>query len=203
MRISKTTSKLIVLIAILVVLLGLSTTAFYVLYKGATRKTAEPVNTSSFVAPQQILVGLPMRLKIPSIRVDAMIDQLGLMTNGDMQAPAGPKTVGWYRFGPRPGAIGSAVVDGHYGIWENGERSVFDELAKLKKGDEIYIEDDKGVVTTFVVRESRNFDPEANTTDVFKSNDGLAHLNLITCDGVWNTAAKSYDKRLVVFTDKQ
>ena len=28
-----------------------------------------------------------------------------------------------------------------------------------------------------------------------------AHLNLITCDGVWDPAKKIYDKRLIVYTE--
>jgi hypothetical protein len=37
---------------------------------------------------------------------------------------------------------------------------------------------------------------------VFASNDGGAHLNLITCAGEWNKGKKSYSERLVVFADK-
>ncbi|MFZ2299818.1 MAG: class F sortase [Candidatus Moraniibacteriota bacterium] len=54
-----------------------------------------------------------------------------------------------------------------------------------------------------MVRESRSFDPDADALDVFSSDDGKAHLNLITCEGVWDKASKRYSKRLVVFTDKE
>ncbi|MDO8558807.1 MAG: class F sortase [bacterium] len=84
-----------------------------------------------------------------------------------------------------------------------GEGSVFDNLNKLRKGDVLYIEDDKGVIVSFVVRESRNYDPNADASDIFNLNDGKPHLNLITCEGVWDEASKSYSKRLVVFTDKE
>jgi hypothetical protein len=46
------------------------------------------------------------------------------------------------------------------------------------------------------------FDPSADATAVFISNDGSSHLNLITCDGVWDKQAKQYSKRLVVFADR-
>jgi hypothetical protein len=51
----------------------------------------------------------------------------------------------------------------------------------------------------FVVRESRTYNP-GYAEEVFSANDG-AHLNLVTCDGVWDGAKKSYSKRLVIFAD--
>ncbi|PIZ82226.1 MAG: class F sortase, partial [Parcubacteria group bacterium CG_4_10_14_0_2_um_filter_41_6] len=39
--------------------------------------------------------------------------------------------------------------------------------------------------------------------EVFNSSDGKAHLNLITCTGVWNKEDNAFSERLVVFTDKE
>lgn len=142
----------------------------------------------------------PIRLKIPKINVDATIEQVGLAPDGSMDVPKGPAEVVWYKLGPRPGEIGSAVMAGHSG-WKNNRPAVFDNLNKLKRGDKIYVEDEKGITITFVVRESRSYDPEADATDVFTSSDGKAHLNLITCEGIWNEITKSRSERLVVFTD--
>ena len=120
-----------------------------------------------------------------------------------MDVPKERANVAWFNLGPRPGENGSAVIAGHYGRWKNGKGSVFDNLHKLRKGDKIYVEDENGVIITFVVRESRRYDPNASVGDVFGSNDGKAHLNLITCEGVWDKVSKTYSKRLVVFTDKE
>jgi hypothetical protein len=73
----------------------------------------------------------------------------------------------------------------------------------MQPGDKLYIKDEKGVVTTFVVRMSRSYDPAADASDVFGSSDGQAHLNLITCEGTWDKAQKSYSDRLVVFADEE
>jgi len=51
-----------------------------------------------------------------------------------------------------------------------------------------------------MVREIRTYDPEADTVDIFTSLIG-AYPNLITCAGAWNEFQKSYNERLVVFTD--
>lgn len=149
------------------------------------------------------LAGLPVRLLIPAIEVDAAVEQVGLTPVGAMDTPKGPAEVAWFSLGTRPGESGSAVITGHYGTWKNGQGSVFDNLHKLKKSDNIYIEDEKGETISFVVRESRNYEPSADAVDVFSSDDERSHLNLITCEGNWNKDSKSYSKRLVVFADKE
>lgn len=151
---------------------------------------------------QQESVGLPVRLKIPEINVDATIEYVGLKANGEMDVPKDPADVAWLQIGNRPGDIGSAVIAGHYGRWKNGEGSVFDNLKKLNKGDQLYIEDDKGTTITFVVRENRSYEADADASNVFTSSDGKSHLNLVTCQD-WDEVSESYFKRLVIFTDKE
>jgi LPXTG-site transpeptidase (sortase) family protein len=147
-------------------------------------------------------VGLPMRLKIPSINIDVAIEYVGVTADGAMDIPKSTEDVGWFELGSRPGEEGNAVIAGHYGLYA-GKPSIFDNLHELKSGDKIIIEDDKGESIFFVVRESRSYDPNADATEVFSSDDELSHLNLITCEGTWNKDEKSYSKRLVVFADKE
>ncbi len=150
----------------------------------------------------QETVGLPVRLKIPSIKVDATIEHVGLTPDGAMDVPKDPVNAAWFDRGPRPGEKGSSVIDGHFGT-ADGSPAVFDDLHELDPGDKLYVEDEKGTTTLFVVRELRKYDPDADASSVFSSRDGRAHLNLITCIGTWNTAEQSYSDRLVVFTDKE
>jgi len=146
---------------------------------------------------------IPVRLIIPKIGVDAFIESLGLTSDGAMDVPKIPNNVAWFNLGPRPGENGSAVIAGHYGFWKNGSGSIFDNLNKLKKGDEIFIEDKKGTITAFVVRELKRYNQNANVPEVFNLNDGESHLNLITCEGIWDKNKKTYSDRLIVFTDKK
>lgn len=157
-----------------------------------------PIGTPLVVANS----GVPIRLDIPSIGVWAVVDSVGLTVDGAMDIKKNPDDVAWYNLGARPGDIGNAVIAGHYG-WENGKGSVFNELHTLKKGDEVSVNDETGKLTVFVVRKSERYDPAADATTIFRSNDGKAHLNLITCEGVWNNITKTYSGRLVVFTDKK
>lgn len=167
------------------------------------------IPTTEFLRPDQGLFvsgeaqyGLPVRLTIPSISVDASIEYVGVTPSGAMDVPKGHQDVAWFQFGPHPGEVGSAVIAGHYG-WKDNIPAVFDELSKLRKGDVVSVEDSAGAITTFVVRESRLLGENEDASDVFISKDGKAHLNLITCEGVWNASTKSYARRLVVFADKQ
>lgn len=159
-------------------------------------------NTIAGAKQDQTVPGLPIRLKIPNINVDTAVEYVGLTPDGAMDVPKNQNNVAWYEPGQRPGEKGSAVIAGHFGL-KNGKLSVFDNLHKLHQGDKLYVVDDKGVIISFVVRESRSFNPQADASGVFGSNDGKVHLNLITCEGVWDKVAKSYPKRLVVFTDKE
>jgi len=150
----------------------------------------------------QVGSGLPFRLKIPSINVDSIVEYVGITEEGAMDVPKDIANAGWYDLGPRPGENGSAVIAGHYG-WKNGMPAAFDNLSKLQRGDQIYVEDETGAIITFVVREIKSLDPKADVSAVFSSNDRKAHLNLVTCEGVWDKTQKSYSKRLVVFADRE
>ncbi len=144
----------------------------------------------------------PIRIQIPKIKVDAAIEYVGITKDGAIGVPRGPVNAAWFKEGPRPGDPGSAIIDGHAG-WKNGIPAVFDNLFKLKKGDKIYIKDKKGATIVFVVRKIKKYYPKAYASDLFVSSDGVSHLNLITCTGIWNVKEKTHSQRLVVFADKE
>lgn len=201
--VSKSSSRRALLIVALIGLVFFLALFFYSTPRSSAKSTQLPKVTQASLSTSQSGFGAPARLIIPSIHVDAAIEHVGLTSNGEMDVPVGHTNVGWYALGSRPGDNGSAVLAGHYGLWKNGKSAVFDGLNKLKPGDKVYTEDDKGVIISFVVRESRSFKPEADATSVFISSDGMSHLNLITCEGVWNKISRKYSKRLVVFADKE
>lgn len=194
-------SKILLRRRLLIVALAGFTLSLGLIFNFVLKNEFAVVNDAVFPAQKQASAGLPVRLKIPSINVDSAVEYVGLAPDGTMDVPKNQGDVAWFETGQRPGENGSAVIDGHYGI-KDGKGSVFDDLYKLRKGDKLYIEDDKGMTISFVVRESRRYDPQADASDVFSSNDGKSHLNLITCEGVWNKSTQQYSERLVVFTDK-
>jgi sortase A len=147
-------------------------------------------------------VNYPVNLEISKIKVSAIFEPLGINSSGEMDAPKSPSSVGWYNLGPLPGDVGSSVVAGHSG-WKGGAPAVFDDLYKLKKGDKLYVKNAKGDGLTFIVKNIKTYNPNDDAFDVFNSSDNIAHLNLVTCSGVWDTITKSHTKRLVVFTDRE
>lgn len=160
----------------------------------------EQIAYSEIRSPSSVPQGLPVRLKIPDIGVDSLIEDALVTSDGRMDVPAGSKNVAWYALGPKPGEVGSAVIGGHYGI-SNGVKFVFYDLDKLTIGDIVQVVDDKGDILTFKVRAVKLYKRDADATEVFTSRDGLAHLNVITCEGAWNQKNGTYDDRRVVFTD--
>lgn len=167
-----------------------------------TLKESSAFSTLSLSQKEAKATLVASRLRIPQINVDALIEPVGITADGVMDSPIGPDEAGWYNLGPKPGESGSAVIDGHSG-WKDGIPAVFDNLHKLSKGDKIFVEDEKGSVVTFVVREIRKYSPTADASDVFGSTDGNAHLNLITCGGIWDKISRSSSERLIVFADKE
>ncbi len=145
---------------------------------------------------------LPVRLVIPAINVDALVQQVGLEPTGtgEMAVPSNFTDVGWYKDGVRPGMRGSAVIAGHL----NGKavrEAVFFDLHTLKVGDEVIIMSAERVEDIFRVVKIKTYEYDEEATDVFLSNDGKKRLNLITCGGTWLPEEKVYDKRTVVFTE--
>jgi LPXTG-site transpeptidase (sortase) family protein len=208
MNLSKILSKRMLLMTVLTGLAVFSALLFYFISKSSIRSNsvAPTANATNLYGQTNVNSDansdLPIRLIIPNINVDAAVDYVGLTSDGAMDVPTGPTTTAWLDLGPRPGDSGSAVIDGHEG-WKDGTQAVFDNLYKLQNGDKIYVEDKAGVTTTFVVRETQTYGENQDFSNVFRSSDGKAHLNLITCAGAWNKTQKSYSNRLVIFTDKE
>jgi LPXTG-site transpeptidase (sortase) family protein len=167
-----------------------------------TGSVGNQVAYSKLPNPNATPQGLPIRLLIPIIGVDSAIEDALITSDGRMDVPANSVNVAWFALGPKPGQVGSAVIGGHFGI-QNGVPFVFYDLNKLKVGDKIQVVNDENVTTTFIVRSIQSFNENADATTVFTSTDGLAHLNLITCEGVWNEVNGSYPDRLVIFADKE
>jgi len=184
----------IILSLLLVVLFGVFSESITVF----TKEEPQPLQSgfgSSFELP-----GLPTRLKIYSIGVDAIIQQVGLNKKGEVGIPNNYVDVAWYKEGPRPGAPGSAVIDGHLD-GKNMKEAVFYDLEKLKVGDLVEVLDDQGKIFQFRVYDKKVYDYASSTPEVFTSDGSRFLLNLITCTGDWIQTQKIYNKRVVVFTE--
>jgi len=161
--------------------------------------------TSPTVQPWQ-----PAQLRIPAIRVDAPVMDVGKTAQGLMDAPVSQALnspywthVFWYAPGAAPGQVGNAVIAGHVDR-VGGDPAVFWSLKDLVAGDDIYITTVQGQQLHFVVDRTVAYPATSSSSKVLNAVFGPSgghHLNLITCSGVWT--GHGYDQRLVVFTTQR
>lgn len=142
---------------------------------------------------------LPSRLIIPSLSINANVQEVGTKADGSMGTPNNFTDVAWYKYGIVPGQIGTAIIDGHV---DNGLSlaGVFKHLSDIKVGDEVEVQQEDGSVIHFVVTEVDIY-PYQNVpmASIMGRNDA-AYLTLITCDGAWVGGGDTYNERLVVVT---
>jgi sortase (surface protein transpeptidase) len=115
-----------------------------------------------------------------------------------MAAPAGWYDVGWYRYGPRPGYSGSAVLAGHLDT-NTGAPAVFWRLDELVPGQAILYQNQNGEQSNFVVEQIASYPLDQVPLDQIFARGGEARLALITCGGTWSQENQNYSMRIVVY----
>ncbi len=145
--------------------------------------------------------GIPLRLLIPVIGVNAPIEQVGIASNGDLGTPSASPWIdtGWYVNGPRPGEKGSAVIDGHLNRPGNTP-AVFWRLYQVRVGDEVDVIDSNGKKLRFRVTDVEYYTPQNAPYQLIFGNNSGKYLNLITCAGDWIPSQHQTTQRLVVYT---
>ena len=143
----------------------------------------------------------PVRLSVPSIGINASIEQVGTLSDGTMATPDQNPWVdaGWYSDGPHPGTRGSAVIDGHLDK-PGGYPAVFWYLRNVHAGDAVFVTEKDGTQLRFHVTRIAYYAPQdAPLQDIF-GNRSCTYLNLITCAGDWIPSQHQTTLRLVVYT---
>lgn len=162
---------------------------------------ATPAAADTAVGPPIGSAGIPVRLQIPSIAVDAAIEDVGLTDASVMGLPTDDEDAAWYALGPRPGERGNAVIDGH--VDSTVGIALFWELHTLAPGDTIAVVGDDGVAHRFAVAATVHYAAaDVPLARIFGAADG-AHLNLITCDAdtPFDHSTGSYAGYVVVYAD--
>jgi LPXTG-site transpeptidase (sortase) family protein len=135
----------------------------------------------------------PSRIQIPSIGVDAWVEQIGIV-DGVMQTPVDAWNVGWYQDLAAPGGEGNAVFAAHRDWWGVGP-VVFYDLGSVSVGETITVTGPDGEMATYVVTEIFSVPADADFSSVISS-DGDREITLITCSGAFDGA--EYLDRLIV-----
>jgi len=140
----------------------------------------------------------PVGLTIDAIGVRAAIVPVGVEVGSrNVQVPSDVHVVGWYQFGPPPGAGGSAVLLGHVDSWTQGP-GVFFRLRELEPADVIWVTFANGSESPFRVVARRSY-PKSGLPGQLFERDGPSVLALVTCGGSFDQATRSYSDNLVVF----
>lgn len=142
----------------------------------------------------------PIRLIVPALRISIPLITLGLNSNGTVQVPSTTTTAGWYRLGPTPGQIGSAVILGHVDSYR-GE-GIFFFLRTLRAGQSIFVGLADGHTVHFRVTAVTMFAKSAFPARQVYGSHGYSALQLVTCGGVFNRTTGSYESNIVVFSER-
>lgn len=161
--------------------------------------SAETVTSSPAVAVKTTSSSVvPSELAIPSLGVDAKIEEVGVNSKGAIGTPSTFQTVAWFTGSSKPGSPGMSIIDGHVnnGL---GLAGVFTDLADIQIGAHISVSDSKGDKVDFIVTGTSTIDYEGHLSDLNVLGQVSApELALVTCEGQWVAASKTYDHRIVV-----
>jgi sortase (surface protein transpeptidase) len=143
------------------------------------------------VAPES-----PRKIVIPSIGVDGCIQKVGVDQHNAIAVPTNIHLAGWYAKSVLPGEIGLSIIDGH--VLGRYNDAIFARLKDLKINDTIRIESGDSSQKEFTVLSVDSYAVEETMEQAYQPFDGDRRLVLITCDGVFDPADDSYDRRIVV-----
>jgi LPXTG-site transpeptidase (sortase) family protein len=142
-------------------------------------------------------VARPVSLTIPIIGVQTQLITLGLTTGGALQVPSTTSVAGWYTGGPRPGAIGSAVIVGHVDSVHGP--GVFYRLSELTAGDKVYVKRADKTMAEFRVTSVHTYLKDDFPTESVYGPVPDAELRLISCSGAFDPATGHYLSNVVAY----
>lgn len=142
----------------------------------------------------------PVALDVPAIGARSDLLTLGLNPDNTVAVPPqGPVSqAGWYTESPTPGEIGPAVLLGHIDSARYGP-GVFFELGALRPGDAVEVTRADHTVAVFRVDRVVSYPKSGFPSLAVYGNTPDAQLRLITCGGVFDPEARSYENNIVVY----
>ena len=143
---------------------------------------------------------LPMHLDVPAIGVHSPLLQLGANPDHTVAVPPLEKDskAGWFQYSPTPGQLGPAVLLGHVDSarWGPG---VFYRLGALTPGQTVEVTRSDKTVAVFVVDKIDSYPKGSFPSLQVYGDTSNAQLRLITCGGIFDPSARSYENNIVVY----
>jgi len=141
----------------------------------------------------------PTKVTVPSIDATSSLITLGKKPDGELEVPplSNPMQASWFDGSPPPGSLGPAVILGH--VNGSGKPGIFYKLKDVQAGQKIMVDRSDGQTAVFTIDHI-----DTVPKDAFPSNDVYgdtpdAQLRLITCGGIFDPAAESYEANVIVY----
>lgn len=139
----------------------------------------------------------PTRVRIDALQVDLPVEAVGVTGEGAMSIPRSAFVAGWYRHSARPGSPqGAQVIAAHVSSRVDGPGPL-SRLERARPGQEIVVESDNGAAR-YVVESIQRVPKLRLDSDALFDRTGPHRLNLVTCGGRYDRAARSYEDNVVV-----
>ncbi len=139
---------------------------------------------------------VPVRLRIPSLGIDAPVGPVGKAADGTVEVPTRWEDVGWFDEGARPGEEGPSVLLGH--VDSKAGPAVFARLPQAPAGTVVEVVGDGGQVTRWRVERTEQHPKTQFPTEAVYLPALRPELRLVTCGGEFDRATGHYRDNVVV-----
>lgn len=168
------------------------------LHSASTPMAVNAAPIAARARPSVAAHSVPVSLRIPALSVSSSLSSLGLSADKSPQVPTKYQEPGWYKLGPAPGQVGSAVILGH--VDDKKGPAVFYKLGSLKAGDKVDVSLADGTVVHFAVKTVETYLKAQFPSEKVYGSHGYSALQLVTCGGKFDAATGHYLSNVVAFT---
>ncbi len=160
-------------------------------------KTPDEIPVSNYEAAKD----MPYYIHIPKLEKIGYIQQVGVDQNKQIAVPTNIYMAGWYVNSVKPGKKGLSIIDGHRDGQVN--KGLFFNLETLVKGDSIEIKYGNGDIYRFKVKKVIESNEKDARKYMFSKDPKInSQLNLVSCIGNYLFEKETYDKRIIVVTER-
>lgn len=135
------------------------------------------------------------QVRIPALGVEAPIVKVGIDSSQRMVVPTNARDIAWLDQGGFPGRTNNVVLAGH--IAYNRVAGSFNRIGALTPGSEITIAIGEKTLRYRVVWNC-SFPRDTNLADQIMGYTEVPSVTLISCGGVFDTAARTHTNRITV-----